>query len=428
MRIILYTGKGGVGKTTIAAASALRCADLGYRTIIVSTDAAHSLGDAFDCAIDPAPTLLAPNLWAQEIDVFYQMGRHWGTIRSWLADVLALRGVDELVAQEASIIPGMDELANLFQIAHLYETGDYDVIIVDCAPTAETLSLLSLPEAARWFLKRVFPIERHAARIARPLLRALTDIRIPTEEVLDSIEKLVLDLNRVQSLLADRQLTTVRLVLNPEKMVIREAQRTFSCLSLYGFAVDAVFSNRIIPSGVNDDYFEAWKALQGRHGRLIEEAFSPLPIFKVPLLQQEVVGIEMLRKMASVLYQQDARLAPSIAGSSANSEFGDDRPKAFRDPTDIFFEGDTQTIEKTDGNYRLVIPVPFVTDDQLALSKHADELAITLGNWRRNLLLPRVFSALRLKEAKMEDGRLVITFNQDASDPNAEFQEPANHF
>jgi arsenite-transporting ATPase len=416
IRIILYTGKGGVGKTTIAAASALRCADLGYRTIIVSTDAAHSLGDVFDCSISPIPMLLAPNLWAQEIDVVYQIGNYWETIRSWFADVLALRGVNQIVAEEASVIPGMDELSNLFQIAHLYETGDYDVIIVDCAPTAETLSLLSLPEAARWYLKRVFPIERQAARIARPILRALTDIRIPPDDVFDAVEKLVLELNRVQSLLADRQITTVRLVLNPEKIVVREAQRTFSCLSLYGFAVDAVFSNRIIPPDVNDDYFDAWKALQVRHGRLIEEAFSPLPIFKIPLLEQEIVGFEMLGKLASVLCSQNAALPPSIVKSASDTKFGDVERTSFQDPAAILFEGETQTIEKTDGTYRLVLPIPFVTEDQLQISKHGDELVITLGNWRRNLLVPRVLSGLQMKEATMQGSHLVVTFGQ-ASKP-----------
>jgi arsenite-transporting ATPase len=423
MRIILYTGKGGVGKTTLAAASAVQCAELGYRTIIVSTDAAHSLGDSFDQAIGPQPTQLAPNLWAQEIDVVYQMENYWGTIRSWFSGILALRGVDELIAEEASVIPGMDELSNLFQIAYLHETGNYDVIVVDCAPTGETLSLLSVPEAAGWYLNRIFPIERQAARIARPLLRALVDIRIPGEDVFDAIQGLIVNLTRVQTLLTDRSLTTVRLVVNPEKMVIREAQRSFSCLSLYGFAVDAVFSNRIIPPGVDDPYFGCWKAIQERHSAEIQESFFPIPIFQVPLMEQEVVGIDMLRQLAHIMYREDRH--PADKGQSRPARkprrsraASVTEPDSMCDPASIFFEGESQRIEKTRGKYRLSLPIPFVTGDQLAVSRHGDNLTVTLGNWRRTLLLPRALSGLEAENSVMEEGRLLVTFAASPAAPD----------
>jgi arsenite-transporting ATPase len=302
MRILLYTGKGGVGKTSIAAATALRCADLGYRTIVVSTDAAHSLADSFDITIGNEPIEIAPRLKGQEIDVLHQMEKYWGTVQEWMATVLSWRGLDELIADEASVLPGMDELASLLQIIFLYDSNEYDVIIIDCAPTGETLRLLSLPEVAEWYLSHIFPIQRQFAKIAGPLLKSITDIPIPDDRVFESIQDLIRQFKRVHELLTDQKQSSVRLVLNPEKMVIKEAQRTYTYLNLYGYSTDLVISNRIIPATVGDQYFNAWKGSQARYGQLVEEAFAPLPIFKVPLMDQEVVGAEMLRKMANAIY------------------------------------------------------------------------------------------------------------------------------
>ena len=205
MRIILYTGKGGVGKTSVAAATALRCADLGYRTAVVSTDAAHSLGDSFDLSIGNEPIEIAPKLKAQEIDVLHQMEKYWGRVQEWFTSILQWRGVDELIADEASVLPGMDELASLLQIVYLAETGQYDVIIVDCAPTGETLRLLSLPEVAKWYLTHVFPLERAAARLASPFIRGMTNLPMPDDEVFATIKDLILQLDRMHQLLADTQ-------------------------------------------------------------------------------------------------------------------------------------------------------------------------------------------------------------------------------
>jgi arsenite-transporting ATPase len=385
MRILLYTGKGGVGKTSISAATAVRCAEQGQRTIVLSTDAAHSLADSFDVEMGPEPAELAKNLWAQEIDVLHQMDRYWGIVQQWLSSALAWRGVSDIIAEEISIFPGMEELASLLQIVHLHDSSDYDVIIVDCAPTGETLRFLSMPEVARWYLERIFPIERQVARLAGPLLRSMADIPIPDDAVFEAIKNLLSQLNDMEALLSNPSLTSIRLVLNPEKMVIKEAQRTFTYLNLFNFHCDLIISNRIIPDRVADSYFDAWKASQDRWGRHVEDAFAPLPILQVPLFDQEVVGFNMLRRMADATY-------------------GD------HDPTALFYQERIQTVEKSNGEYRLNLALPFIQKENVNLTRSGDELVISIGNFRRNMVLPRALVDLDVTRARMENQRLVVTF------------------
>jgi arsenite-transporting ATPase len=384
-RIILYTGKGGVGKTTVAAATALRAAELGYRTVVLSTDPAHSLADAFGTPLGPEPVPVASNLWGQETDVYYNLRRWWGTVHNWLRALLLWQGVDEMEADEVAAVPGMEELANLLWVNHHHESGDYDVVVVDCAPTGETLRLLSFPDSARWWIDKLLPIQRRLSRVLRPMMRPLTSMPVPEQEVFDAVEDLVRQLARLHAVLSDRGLSSMRLVVNPEKMVIRETQRTFTYLNLYGYVTDAIVCNRVLPAGVGDGFFAHWKEAQAGYVHFIDEAFAPLPVLSIPLLRDEVTGLEALREMAGHL-------------------FGDD------DPTRIYYPSVAHEVRAEDGGFVLSLGAPFATKDEVSLAQRGDELSVQVGAHRRNILLPRVLSGLRAASARMDGSRLNVYF------------------
>ncbi len=388
MRVILFTGKGGVGKTTVAAATAFRAAQRGYRTVVLSTDAAHSLGDSFDIPLGPEPRAIAENLWAQETDVEYNLKKHWGTVEAWLRALLQWRGLDELVADEIAILPGMDELAALLWINQHCGSGDYDVVIVDCAPTGETLKLLSFPEVAGWWAEKMLPIHRRVVGVLRPVIRPFTDLPLPGDDVYAAGEDLFRRLEELRALLADPDVSSVRLVVNAEKMVIKEAQRTFTYLNLYGYVTDAVVCNRLLPPEVQDGYFRTWKTTQQEYFRFIQDSFSPLPIFAVPLMDQEVVGIRMLGKVSAALY-------------------GDE------DPVRLFVRGPVQEVVAEDGRYVLTIALPFVTKEELSLVRNADELVVHAGNFKRNIVLPHLLQGLVALGAKFEGNQLRISFGEE---------------
>jgi len=388
MRVILFTGKGGVGKTSVAAATALRSAELGYRTIVLSTDAAHSLSDSFDVSLGHEPRLIKPNLWGQEPELFAAMETHWKTIQKYISALLAWRGRDEIAAEEVASLPGMEELANLLYVIHYQEQGQYDVVIMDCAPTGETLRLLSFPEVLHWWMARMFPIGKKVAIMAHPLAKALMNMPLPDSEVFDSVEELYSELERIHALFTDAGKTSVRLVVNPEKMVIKEAQRTFTYLNLYGYFTDLVICNRLIPEGVKEPYFQAWKDSQKKYHQLIEEGFGPLPISDVPLMEQEIVGIPMLETMAKALYGEN-------------------------DPTAVLFEGKVQDIYKENRHYVLALSLPFATREKVSLTQIGDELAIQVANFRRNVILPHSLIGLEVSEAKLEEGKLKIKFREE---------------
>ncbi len=385
-RIILFTGKGGVGKTTVAAATALRAAELGRRTVVMSTDPAHSLGDAFDKTLGPEPVRVARNLWAQETDVYHNIRRWWGTVHDWLKGLLAWQGVDQMEADEVAAVPGMEELANLLWINSHYESGDYDLVVVDCAPTGETILLLSFPETARWWIDKFLPIQRRLTQVLRPVVRPLTGIPVPEKEVFDTVEGLMTQLARLRALLSDQSLTTVRLVVNPQKMVVRETQRTFTYLNLYGYVTDAVVCNRVLPANAMESEFARhWQASLEGYRRYIEEAFSPVPIQEVPLLPHEVTGLESLREMADCLYGED-------------------------DPARVFHTALAHELKAEDSRFVLSLPAPFASKGDVSLAQRGDELSVQVGVHRRNIVLPRVLAGLTAAGARLDEGRLAIFF------------------
>ena len=384
-RILVYTGKGGVGKTSVAAATALACADRGYRTIVMSTDIAHSLGDAFNVELGPTPTEIAPNLWAQESDVFFNVARYWGRIQQYAASVLRWRGLDEVMAEEMTVLPGMDEVGSLLWIADHHDSGNYDVVVVDAAPTGETLRLLSLPEAAKWWMEKVEPIGRKITKLTGPLIQRMVGMPMPGDDVFNAGEELFDRLEHMRELLIDHSKTSVRVVLTLEQVVIKEAQRSFTYFHLYGYPTDLVVANRVLPDDQDWHYFRDWYEAQQRYGPLVEKTFHPIPVRKAPYFDREMVGMELLRELATALYDG-------------------------ADPTQFYYRGNPYEVVRDDGTFLLSVDLPFTEKQQINLSRHADELVIDLGTWRRTLVLPRILVDAPTQGAKFEDGTLKVRF------------------
>jgi arsenite-transporting ATPase len=390
MRVILYTGKGGVGKTSVAAATAVRCARLGYRTLVISTDAAHSLGDSLDVEVGDRPVEVAPNLWAQEVNALHELENHWDRIHDYLTALFASQGVDDIVAEELASPPGMEEVASLMWIKHHQRAASFDVLVVDCAPTGETLQLLAFPDVARWYLNRIFPIERRVMKVARPMVQPFVNIPLPSDDIFGSIKDLLLDLEGMKTVLADPKTCTVRLVLNLEKMVVKEAQRAFTYLSLYDYLTDLVVVNRVLPDEVTDDYFKSWRAAQQRYNHLVEQAFSPVPILRTKLFDHEVVGLDALGEMADSIF-------------------------AGRDPAEIYYHSVPQRITKKGAEYELMLHLPFVSKDEIELTHREDELFVTVGPYKREISLPRSLRGRPTRGARLEEGTLHIVFGSAKS-------------
>jgi arsenite-transporting ATPase len=377
----------------VSAATAVRCAELGYRTAVLSTDPAHSLGDSFDRRIGSQMVELMPNLWGQEIDLLSQMDQYWGTVLNYLNALFAWQGMDSLVAEETAVLPGMEELASLLQITSLADSGNYDVIVIDAAPTGSTLQLLSFPDMARWYIEKIFPFQRKTIQIARPVMRRMTDMPIPDDDIFESIEELVVYLERMSELLSDGNISSMRVVLNPEKMVVKEAQRAYTYLNLYGYSVDAVVCNRVFPRDLEDPYFDVWKKAQAANLELVHECFHPLPVFEIPLFNQEVTGVEMLRRMGDTVFG-----ANPVKGGQG-------------DPTGKYFVGQPQEIFRRNGDYVLSIALPLAEREAVHLHRSVfDELIVRIGNWKRNLVLPTGLAKLDVSGAKYEGDRLNILF------------------
>ena len=395
MRVLLFTGKGSVGKTTVAAATAVRAAGSGNRTLIMSTDPAHSLGDSFDQEIGEHATPIAENLWAEQIDAQSRLESNWREIQDYFVQLMNWAGVETIQAEELSVIPGLDEIFALIDVKAHVEGGKYDLLIVDCAPTAETLRLLSLPEVMNWYIERIFPVERRVVKTIRPLLSRLTSMPIADDRIFAAVERLHRNLDGVRQLLTNDRMSSVRLVVNPEKMVIAEARRTYTYLGLFGYRVDAVVANRILPTDVTDPYFGKWKDIQAEHLATVHESFEPVPILEARLFDREMVGVRLLGEMADEIYAE-------------------------RDATSVLYHDDPIQVSKRAGGYVLRMKLPFITGGDLNVHRRGDELFVRVGSYKRNLLLPQTLKRLAVRGANLVEDHLEIGFEQPREDATIE--------
>jgi arsenite/tail-anchored protein-transporting ATPase len=380
-RTILYTGKGGVGKTSVAAATARRAAAAGLRTVVLSTDPAHSLSDSLEAELGGEPTPAGDNLFGQEVQAQDEMERHWDSVQDWLGSLLEERGVDRISAEELTVPPGMDELFSLLWIKRHHEEAEFDCVVVDCAPTGETLRLLSFPDVVTWWLERILPSQRRLA----PFARQLFDMPLPGDGVFENVERLARNLVAMNGILRDRSHTTIRLVTNADRMVVKEAMRTFTYLNLYGFLTDAVVVNRLLPP---DGYFAAWSEVQREQLELVRSAFEPVPVLTAPYLEREVIGPEMLDRLAAEV-------------------FGDG------DPAAVLHSQLAQELVTENGRATLRVDVPFAEKEELGLKKIGLEVVVRAGSQKRTIMLPPALAAYSASGARFDDGTLEISFERN---------------
>ncbi len=391
MRVILFTGKGGVGKTTVAAATGLTLAARGKRTLVMSVDAAHSLADAFDLPGgltdkhrgEPVP--VAENLWIQEVDVTEEIGRHWKDISGYITALLAVTGVEEVLAEELAIFPGMEEVSALLYVNRYAKEKTFDVLILDCAPTGESLRFVSLPPTLDWYMTKLFRIQRNILKVARPVAKKMADVPLPPERYFDNVQSLAAKLDGVDALLKDPAITTVRLVTNPEKIVIKETQRAFMYFGLYGFTVDAVIVNRLLPEGVHDPFFDKWRRTQAVFLDEAHRYFDPVPLFTLPLRDDQVLGAGALAALGADLW-------------------GD------RDPAASFRSDAPYRYAKQNGSYVLTLALPFVGKEEVDLAVASGDLVVRIGNVRHHVPIPRTLAGFTPSGARVEDGTLTVRF------------------
>ncbi len=386
MRILLFTGKGGVGKSTVASATAAQAAANGLRTLVLSTDAAHSLADAFGEQIGSEPTPIAPSLWVQQVDAQRRFEESWADIQRYLLSVLDVAGVDPVAAEELTVIPGAEEVLALLELRLHALSGKWDVIVVDCAPTAETLRLLALPEALGWYMERVFPFERKVVKALRPVLTRAAGVPMPQDSVFDAIERLHAELEEVRQLLSGPE-ASVRIVMTPETVVLAEARRSFTTLSLFGYRVDGVVANRIFPAGEGDAWRQGWVDAQARVLAEVEQSFAGIALWRSTYRPGEPVGVEALRAFADEVYAGTHPLDPPA---------GDGPLRITRSATGAVVE----------------LALPNVDRGDVDLARHGDDLVVTVGAYRRLLTLPPGLSRHTVRGARVVDGALQVKFEE----------------
>ena len=390
MRVILMTGKGGVGKTSVAAATGLKCAEQGHKTLVLSTDPAHSLADSFDMELGHEPQKLAENLWGAELDALMELEGNWGAVKRYITEVLQARGLDGVQAEELAILPGMDEIFGLVRMKRHYDEGDYDVLIIDSAPTGTALRLLSLPEVSGWYMRRFYkPFQSMSAALRplfQPIFKPIAGFSLPTNEVMDAPYEFYEQIEALEKVLTDNTQTSVRLITNPEKMVLKESLRAHAYLSLYNVSTDLVVANRIIPEEVQDPFFKKWKENQSTYKQEIYDNFHPLPVKEAPLFSEEMCGMKALERLRDTLFTAD------------------------EDPSQVYYHENTIKVVQENNDYSLELYLPGIPKQQIKLNKTGDELNVRIGNHRRNLVLPQALAALSPSGAKMEEDYLKIKF------------------
>ena len=390
MRILLYTGKGGLGKTSVAAATGLKLSQQGYKTIVISLDSAHSLADAFDLdndlirQPDGSVCQIDDRLWMQEINIQKDIKQYWAEIQSYLQTVLNVSGLDEVVAEEVAVFPGMEEVCALLYINQYYRQKSYDVIILDCAPTGESLRFVSIPTVLNWYMKHIFKLERKLAGVARTFVKKISSVPLPEDDYFQNLENLFDQIEGIDEVLANPEITTVRLVTNPEKMVITETQRAFMYFCLYGLTVDAVIINRILPDTVRESFFDSWKQTQQRYIDEASQYFTNVPIWKIYLLDDEVLGIDGLTRLGDQLY-------------------------ADVDPVAFYRTEKSYQFHKVDDQYQISLLLPFIEKGEIQLAKRAEEVIVQVGGFRQHIPLPRSFMNVEPSGAKLTGDRLEIT-------------------
>lgn len=391
MRLILMTGKGGVGKTSMAAATGLRCAEKGYKTLVLSTDPAHSLADSLDVELTHEPKEICGNLWAAELDVLDELEQNWGAVKRYITEVLQARGMEGVQAEELAILPGSDEIFGLVRVFRHYKEGSYDVLVIDSAPTGTALRLLSIPEVAGWYMRRFYkPFEKMAVTlrpIVEPIFRPIAGFSLPDKQMMDVPYDFYQKIEKLGEVLTDNTVTTVRLVTNPERMVLNESLRAHAYLSLYDISTDMIIANRIIPDEVTDPYFQYWKENQKRYRDEIYQNFNPLPVKEVPLYTREICGLDTIGKLKDLLY-------------------GDE------DPAQVYYKESAMRVEQKKHGYTLEIFLPGIQKDRIDISKKGDELNVRIGNHRRNIVLPQALAVLKTAGADLEDEVLRIRFEE----------------
>jgi arsenite-transporting ATPase len=394
VRILLYSGKGGVGKTSLAAATGLRLAELGYRTLVMSIDPAHSLADSFDLETElfhaqtSDPFEIGPLLDIQELNIQREIRRHWQEISSYVISVLRTTGLSGVQAEELAILPGMEELSAMMYINQYRRQGRYDIIILDAAPTAESMRFVSMPTTLDWYMKHIFPFQRGLLKAVRPIANRVAPFELPTDNYFVNIRDLFEKLEGVDELMEDPRVTSVRLVTNPEKMVLKETQRAFVYFSLHGLTADTVIVNRVLPSEVSDAFFAEWHESQARILEEIEEYFAPVPVKRVPLFAHEVLGRKRLEELARVLYAEG------------------------EDPAAVTRTERPYTFGSHDGHYEVRVLLPFATKGEVGLFKKGDELVVEIGSFRRHIGLPTSMAALTPSRARLDGGILTVEMKE----------------